>query len=141
MTKSMILDPHPREYERFLFARVGDDRRGHAVTVLSTLARLGLDPWDETAELVTLSREAAGVRLGLRLSKCQDIPTLARDHVSVARELSQLLPQGSVFSPPGQIGAVIRKGQLLPSAAIWMIIAVAIALVQVLVMGGPGGGK
>jgi hypothetical protein len=34
------------------------------VTVLSTLARLGLDPWKETAELVALGRDAARSAVG-----------------------------------------------------------------------------
>ncbi len=59
MTGTSLLNPHPPDFERFLYATVGQDRNGYAVTVLSTLARLGLDPWNETAELVALGREAA----------------------------------------------------------------------------------
>ena len=54
-----VLNPHPPEFDRFLHATVGEDRNGYAVTVLSTLARLGLDPWNETAELVTLGHDGA----------------------------------------------------------------------------------
>ncbi|MDQ7777856.1 MAG: hypothetical protein Q4615_19290 [Paracoccus aminovorans] len=60
MADPNVLNPHPPEFDRFLHASVGEDRNGYAVTILSTLARLGLDPWKETAELVTLGRDAAG---------------------------------------------------------------------------------
>jgi hypothetical protein len=49
MAAPNVLNPHPPEFERFLYASVGEDRNGYVVTVLSTLARLGLDPWKETA--------------------------------------------------------------------------------------------
>ena len=64
MADPNVLNPHPPEFDRFLHASVGEDRNGYVVTVLSTLARLGLDPWKETAELVTLGRDAARARLG-----------------------------------------------------------------------------
>ena len=94
MTEPDGLDPHPPEFERFLSASVGEDRNGHVVTVLSTLARLGLDPWNETAELVSLGRDVARARLGTLLARFRDVPTLASDHGRVARDLSQLLPEG-----------------------------------------------
>jgi hypothetical protein len=96
MAKPNVLNPHPPEFERFLYASVGEDRNGYVVTVLSTLARLGLDPWTETAELVTLGRDAAQTRLGTLLARFRDVPTLANDHGTVARDLSQLLPEGRV---------------------------------------------
>ena len=42
-----ILYPHSPEFDRFLQAFVGEDRKGNAVTVLSALARLKLEPWEE----------------------------------------------------------------------------------------------
>lgn len=63
MAAPNALKPYPPEFERFLYASVGEDRNGHVVTVLSTLARLGLDPWKETAHLVALGRDAARDRL------------------------------------------------------------------------------
>jgi hypothetical protein len=77
MAKPNVLNPHPPEFERFLYASVGEDRNGYVVTVLSALARLGLDPWTETAELVTLGRDAAQTRLGTLLARFRDVPTLA----------------------------------------------------------------
>ena len=49
------------KYEPFLYAPVGDDRRGATVTVLSMLARLGVDPWGEAAGLASLPEGAEKV--------------------------------------------------------------------------------
>ena len=68
MVAPNVLNPHPTEFDRFLQAYVGEDQNGYAVTVLSTLARLGLDPWKETAELVTMGRDDAQARLGTLLA-------------------------------------------------------------------------
>ncbi|GHF75345.1 hypothetical protein [Seohaeicola zhoushanensis] len=35
MAQPNVLNPHPPEFERFLYAPVGQDRNGHVVTVLS----------------------------------------------------------------------------------------------------------
>ena len=43
----------------FLYAFVGEDKAGIELTVLSALARLGLDPWKEAAGLADLPRAAA----------------------------------------------------------------------------------
>jgi hypothetical protein len=37
------------EFNAFLFARTGEDRNGMPVSVLSGLARLDMDPWQEEA--------------------------------------------------------------------------------------------
>ena len=35
------------EFDRFLYASVGDDNNGMPLTVLSALARMDVDPWEE----------------------------------------------------------------------------------------------
>jgi hypothetical protein len=49
----------PSPFEPFLYASVGEDKAGIELTVLSALARLGLDPWNEAARLADLPRAAA----------------------------------------------------------------------------------
>jgi hypothetical protein len=141
MTEPNVLNPHPPEYERFLYAPVGEDRNGYVVTVLSTLARLGLDPWTETAELVTLGREAAGAKLGLMLSRFRDSPALGNDHGRVARDLSQLLPEGPPKRTLMRVASTVPDGPLGTSAAIWTILAIIFVLFQMLLVGGVGSGE
>jgi hypothetical protein len=38
------------EFENFLFAPIGEDSNGMVLSVLSALARLDIDPWQEAAK-------------------------------------------------------------------------------------------
>lgn len=138
MNAQNVLNSHPPEFERFLYASVGQDRRGYAVTVLSTLARLGLDPWKETAELVTLGRAAAQTRLGKQLARFWDVPTLASDHLKVARDLSQLLPESRVLRSLKRSAGTVTGDRMSTSKAIWMALGIAFLLLQVFFIGGTG---
>ena len=139
MSELKVLNPHPPEFERFLFASVGEDRNGYIVTVLSTLARLGLDPWEETAELVTLGRGAARARLGALLARFRDVPTLASDHGNVARDLSRLLPEAPTSGVLKRAASTAGAGRPVTSGAIWAVLAILFALVQIFTVGGSGG--
>ena len=141
MTDSDGLNPHPPEFERFLYAPVGEDRNGYVVTVLSTLARLGLDPWNETSELVILGREAAGARLGLLLSRFRDVPALGSDHGRVARELSLLLPESPPARALQRAASTVADGRLGSSGLIWTILAIIFVLFHVSFVGGSGSGQ
>jgi hypothetical protein len=92
MPSTALHHSHGADFSRFLYAYVGADANGSVVTVLSTLARLGLDPWQEASELGALSNVAASARLSSILSRFQDVPALNLNHESVAQEISMLLP-------------------------------------------------
>ena len=126
MARSAVLHPDGSDYDGFLYAFVGADRNGSMVTVLSTLARLGLDPWKEASELTGLSKGAALTRLGVLLKKSSDVPTLTDDHETVARELISLLPVGTGRRVPLQSGTS-ESG--VPLGAVVTISAIAVVLV------------
>lgn len=141
MAQPNVLNPHPPEFERFLHASVGEDRNGYAVTVLSTLARLGLDPWKETAELVTLGREEARARLGTLLVRFRDVPALASDHGRVARDLSQLLPEGQTSDSLKRAASTVTGDRPGTSGAIWAVLAIIFLLIQMFMAGSLGSGE
>ncbi|PRY84362.1 hypothetical protein [Donghicola tyrosinivorans] len=141
MTGSNVLNPHPPEFERFLYASVGEDRNGFAVTVLSTLARLGLDPWKETAELVKLGRDDARARLGTLLTCFRDVPALASDHGKVARDLSQLLPEGQTSGSLKRAASTVTGDRPGTSGAIWAVLAIVFLLFQMFMVDGSGSGE
>ncbi|MGC8202652.1 hypothetical protein ACP2AV_08105 [Aliiroseovarius sp. PTFE2010] len=141
MADRNVLDPHPPEFARFLYAPVGEDRNGYAVTVLSTLARLGLDPWKETAGLVGLGREAARARLGVLLARFRDVPALASDHGRVARDLSQLLPEAQTSGVLQSAASTVADGRPGISGAIWTVLAIFFVLFQKVMVVGSGSGE
>jgi hypothetical protein len=47
------------EFDEFLEASIGEDRNGTTLSVLSALARLEVDPWQEATNLARMTREAA----------------------------------------------------------------------------------
>ncbi|MBU2532228.1 MAG: hypothetical protein KKB37_05780 [Alphaproteobacteria bacterium] len=138
MSAADTICPHGRDFEPFLHATVGKDRNGHVVTVLSTLARLGLDPWKEAAELAALGGDAARSRLGLLLSRFRDVPALGHDHGSVARELTLLLPAcpGLATTP----GATVTNWPVMSSLQVWAVVAVLLLLLQMMFTGAPNSG-
>jgi hypothetical protein len=51
------------EFDDFLYAPVDEGNGGTFLSVLSALARLDVDPWQEAASLAQMSRENATQRL------------------------------------------------------------------------------
>jgi len=58
----------------FLFTPIADDANGMHLTMLSALARSGVDPWIEAAGLAALPRENATHKLELMLSAVPNGP-------------------------------------------------------------------
>ena len=79
------------DFDEFLFAPVGEDANGMPLTLLTVLARLGVDPWEEAADLAHLSLEPAMQRLASRLEAMPNGPASAADTVTIATRLIALL--------------------------------------------------
>ena len=81
------------EFDSFLFAPISEDGSGMSLSVVSALARLGLDPWAEAAELTKLP----GAKAVQRLTSL--IESLPRDRSAqaslepIAARLVSLLPR------------------------------------------------
>lgn len=138
MSASTILNPHDPDFERFLYATVGDDHGGRSVSVLSVLARLKLDPWDEAASLGALSRDAAVQRLSQLLARSLDIPSLRQDHHAIAKNLASLLPNRRLYQ--GESVQITRNRPSLSWGTILAVLLFLLFLVRVLFTGEPGSG-
>lgn len=114
-------------FEHFLGAAVGNDGHGTSVSVLSMMARLDVDPWDEAAALASMNNAPAIKRLETLMVRFQDVRLSAPDRSNLARTLLAVLPQRAkakgtaVPSEQAQFAA-------LPSGApvFWFIAAVLI---------------
>jgi hypothetical protein len=51
MTRTVSIPGPGSDFDAFLFAPVGEERNGMLLSVLSALARLDVDPWQEAARL------------------------------------------------------------------------------------------
>lgn len=127
MTISDVLRPDGPDYDAFLYAEVGQDATGATVSVLSALARLGLEPWTEAQALARLKRPEAQARLKAHLAEIRDIPMLARASNSVAIRLVALLPTRAPSSASKLPDAMWSIASPIPLR--WVLIALVCGLV------------
>jgi len=126
-------------FDKFLYAVLGQDRAGNTISVLSALARLGHDPWDEAAELSALSSAAAQTRLQGHMARFPDIPAEAWDPHATIPHLVALLPQSSRATIG--TGTTLPVGVKLPGiGALFAIALVVLFLVQTFILGSDGSG-
>ena len=81
------------EFDDFLLAPIGDDNNGMQLSVLSALARLDVDPWEEAAALARLPRAAAASKLASRIAALPAGPSARPDPRTIAARLIPLLPR------------------------------------------------
>ena len=113
------------EFDAFLFAPIGEDRNGLPLSIVSLLARMDLDPWQEAARLASLPMEAAAQKVA---SLLLPVPSLkAADSATMATRLTALLPRRT--DPAARALGMVRVGatvhpRILTEAilfAIWLI--------------------
>jgi hypothetical protein len=106
-------------YDAFLFELLGVEENGMELSVLSALARAGLDPWAEAKRLAALPRQAAIAAITAILHLTTEPET--------ARRLVDLLPRSSVAQPQSakqfDREALFRRYGLLMIMA-WLVVAV-----------------
>ena len=108
MTRSVWATSLGSEFDDFLSAPIGEENNGMLLSVISALARLDLDPWQEAVKLAGLPGETATTRLASLIAALPDGPSAHRDPGSIAARLIALLPRGassSVASRTMLIGA------------------------------------
>jgi hypothetical protein len=92
MTRSAAVSALGSEFNDFLFAPIGEDRNDVPLSVLSALARLGLDPWQEAAELAQLPPDTATQRLVASIAALSDGLSVYLEIRTIAARLIALLP-------------------------------------------------
>ena len=130
--------PLRTDLDDFLFAPIADDTNGMPMTMITALARSGVDPWAEAADLAVLSRESATQKLILLLAGVPNGPTPGADTATLASRLIALLhtpakPRaasgGAARSP-----AVVAVPPMRFKLAIYSVLALILALVSHCVM-------
>lgn len=111
------------QFEPFLHAPLGEDRRGSSVTVLSMLARLGVDPWSEASELSRLPAAAARQRLEALMTRFHDVPTPDPDRSRIVSGLLALLPRRATTAISPQEGTSAKLALTPQGSPFYWIIA------------------
>jgi hypothetical protein len=93
MTRPVSVSHLGSEFDAFLLAPIGEERNGMLLTVLSVLARLDVDPWQEAARLARLPGETATQRLASVIAALPDRPSTNMDPRTIAVGLIALLPR------------------------------------------------
>jgi hypothetical protein len=107
------------EFDAFLYASVGDRSDGPLLSVLSVLARLDIDPWQEAATLARMSPDKAVWRMAALIETLPGEPSAHMNAKTIATRLVALLPRQIVISV-GSPGTTSIQGN---SANIRFIIA------------------
>ncbi len=92
MTQRKVLLGQDPAFEPFLGASVGEDEKGMNVTVLSMLARLNVDPWDEASDLALMQDASARQRLEALMKRFKDVPALVQNRGKIISRLISVLP-------------------------------------------------
>lgn len=105
MTLRDSFNPLRRDLEGFLFAQVGEGVDGMPLSVISALARLGLDPWEEAGRLSSFSSIEAAEQLARLIADLPNHAFRLTEARKIAAGLVALLPRnaGAAPSPPRQI--------------------------------------
>ncbi len=134
MTHAALAPLIGAEFDKFLYAPIGEGRNGTPLSVLSALARLDVDPWQEAASLARMPRDAAAVRLTALIVALPDEPTKDIPAKTIAADLVALLPKAVGFTsvrPDGVFAAVgPQRAQIrfaLGALAILAMIALALS--------------
>ena len=88
------------EFDDFLYAPIAADRNEMSLSVLSALARLDIDPWEEAAELSELPKITAAQRLAALIAQLPGGRWTQADSMAIADRLVELLPRRSSSKMP-----------------------------------------
>ena len=103
---------HHSDLQEFLFAPIWDEKNGTPLSILSALARLGMDPWGEAARLADMPRAAAASALAAILAKLPRNEPEVPDYAKISQHLVQFLPEGG-SKPSGGTPEGGRNGQAM----------------------------
>jgi hypothetical protein len=130
------------QFDDFLHASIGEDDHGMLLSVLSALARLGLDPWQEAAKLAQLPVESATRKLAGLLAALPRAQPDAGSHPdagspdagTVAARLIGLLPGRARMDAAPDKTRFDLKTVTKPTAVVVFLIVMAIMVLTQFVM-------
>jgi hypothetical protein len=127
MTRSSSASQLASDFDDFLFAPVGEGENGMPLSVLSTLARLNLDPWQEAARLAGTPVTVATERLASLIAALPGRPSTLLGSRTIAARLIRLLPRRVIANVA--LGRTLRGvGAMVSHQAILFVIFMVLTL-------------
>ncbi len=109
------------EFNTFLYAPIGEEGNGMMLSVVSALARLEIEPWEEAARLAAMPKDAAASTLNRLIDRLPRGLWARSDIPVIAASLIELLPHGArVIAPDRQKEA--GRGRVSVSALAWLLV-------------------
>ncbi len=122
-----------RQFDDFLFARIDEGSDATPLSVLSMLARLDVDPWEEAAKLARLPRAAAAKRLVDFIAATPGAPSAYLNAKTVCDRVLNLLP------PPVSAGILPHRNYGVHAIkrsplGTWLVVIAVILGISLIVM-------
>jgi hypothetical protein len=116
-------------YDRFLFAPICEEANGMRLSVLSALARMDVDPWEEAAKLAAMPKAITGRTLASMLDSVSGRSWNRSETEVIATRLVRFLPdqgQGETIAST----ATAKVGTQQAYWLVWLGFALAISLLS-----------
>lgn len=107
MTRSASAPYLTSKFDDFLFACVNEESDATPLTVLSILARLDVDPWEEAAKLAALPRGSAVRRLAAYIATAPGAASAYLNAETVFKRLIGLLPSLAGIPTPSKRSRIV----------------------------------
>lgn len=123
----------PSRYDGFLFAPICEDTNGMRLSVLSALARMNVDPWEEATRLAAMPKASAQRALVAMLDLVGDISGKLPDVATIAARLVELLPQredGATAAATDLAASGAQRTQRMSYWLLWLGLAIAMSLLS-----------
>jgi hypothetical protein len=101
------------EFDSFLYAPVGEDKKGTIVSVLTAFARLNFEPWQKAADFASLPKDVAKTRLAAMIATLPGMSPTSSEPGMVAARLIALLPASARPSGPAVQPTLVSRNGLL----------------------------
>ena len=116
-------------YNHFLFAPICEEANGMQLSVLSALARMDVDPWEEATRLAAMPKAIAERALVSTLDRVLGKNRTPSETEVIAARLVQLLPQRGEGATVAQTETA-RVGTQQAYWLVWLGFALAISLLS-----------
>jgi hypothetical protein len=112
----------------FLFAVIGNEQNGMPLSVVSGLTRLGLDPWEEAAQLASVPKTLAAEALAPIIARLPFDQLERSDLIGISRRLVELLPEQPVAASPGRQQTSANGTKLVQTVLLLGCLALGVAI-------------